>query len=104
VGALVKPSGIANHSKETVAGFQNAVFHSFQVKSIQGGMHARDRSWYRLHAFHGASRRLEMSRKWVSVFLGNSVEASEVDAKLKRAIFLLNKEDWVLHGESGMDG
>src|SRR5882724_12320403 len=39
--------------------------------------------------------------KWVSVFLGNSVEASEVDAKLKRAIFLLNKEDWCSMGRAG---
>jgi len=28
------------------------------------------------------------------VFLGNSVEASEVDAKSKRAIFLLDEKNW----------
>jgi len=31
--------------------------------------------------------------KWVSVFLGNSVEALKVDARSKRAVFLLNKKD-----------
>src|SRR5882724_9192236 len=33
-------------------------------------------------------------QKWVLVFLGNSVEASEIDTKSKRAIFLLNNKDW----------
>jgi len=38
------------------------------------------------------------------VFLGNSVEASEVDAKSKRAIFFLNKEDQSSMGRvRGMD-
>jgi len=38
------------------------------------------------------------------VFLGNSVEASEIDAESKRAVFLPNKRGPVLHGVNGMDG
>ena len=42
--------------------------------------------------------------KWISVFLGNMVEASEVDTKLKRAVFFPYEEDQSSMGRArGMD-
>src|SRR5882672_2935124 len=38
---------------------------------------------------------------WISVFLGNSVEAPEINAKSKRAIFLPDKEDRSSMGRAG---
>src|SRR5882672_344631 len=39
--------------------------------------------------------------KWISVFLRDSVEASEVDTKSKRAVFFPNEEDWGSMGGPG---
>jgi len=44
-----------------------------------------------------------MSRSGVLVFLGNLVEALEIDAS-QRSHLLLNKEDQFLHGGDKRDG
>jgi len=99
VGALVTlqalPTTWMNHS-----GFRMQCSICLQVKSVQDGMHARDRSWCRLMPFMVCLG----GQKWVEVvvvFLGNSVEASE-SIRTKTACFVLNR-DWGLNRISKKD-
>src|SRR5882724_11603415 len=76
-----------NHS-----GFEIQSSIHLQVKSIQGGIMPEINlgvdsclSW--------CIKEVRNEWKWISVFLGDLVEASKIDAKLKRAVFLPNEED-----------
>ena len=44
--------------------------------------------------FSGSVEEVGDERKWISVFDSNLVESSEVDAKSKTAVFLLDEKDW----------
>jgi len=56
-------------------------------------MHAGGRFGCRFMLFLVASKRSENEWKWVLVFPGDSVEASEVNTKSKRAIFLPDQKN-----------
>src|SRR5882672_3469392 len=51
--------------------------------------------------FSGCVQEVGNERKWISVLLGNSVEASEVDAKSERAVFFLDEKDRSSMGRAG---
>jgi len=51
--------------------------------------------------FSGSVQEVGNERKWISVLLGNSVEASEVDAKSERAVFFPDEKDRSSMGRAG---
>jgi len=84
-----------NHS-----GFEIQSSIHLQVKSIQGGIMPEINlgvdsclSW--------CIQEVRNEWKWISVFLGNLVEASEINTESKRAVFLPNKEDRCSMGRVG---